>query len=154
LIIQIPCFNEEQILPETLAALPRAVAGFSQVEWLVINDGSTDRTVEIARQYGVKHVVHFAHNRGLARAFVAGVERALQEGADVIVNTDADNQYDARDIPTLVNPILEHKAEFVTGARPIAVIEHFSPIKKLLQRVGTWVVRFSSRSDVQDAPSG
>ena len=154
LIIQIPCFNEEDTLPETLAALPRAVTGFSHVEWLIINDGSTDGTVETARRYGVDHIVDLAHNRGLAQAFVAGIERALEEDADVIVNTDADNQYFARDIPALVAPILERSAEFVIGARPITTIEHFSPIKKLLQRLGSWVVRFTSRTDVQDAPSG
>jgi glycosyltransferase involved in cell wall biosynthesis len=154
LIIQIPCLNEEQTLPETLAALPRVVPGFDQVEWLVINDGSTDRTVEIARQHGVKHIVDFPHNRGLAQAFVAGIQRAVQEEADIIVNTDADNQYDARDIPTLVKPILERKADFVIGARPIKTIAHFSPIKKLLQHLGTWVVRFTSRTSVHDAPSG
>jgi glycosyltransferase involved in cell wall biosynthesis len=154
LIIQIPCFNEEEILPETLAALPRAVPGFSRVDWLVINDGSTDETVETARRHGVDHIVDLAHNRGLARAFVAGIERALEEDADVIVNTDADNQYDARDIPKLVAPILERTADFVVGTRPIASIEHFSPIKKLLQRLGSWVVRFTSRTEVNDAPSG
>jgi glycosyltransferase involved in cell wall biosynthesis len=154
LIIQIPCFNEEETLPETLAALPRALPGFSRVEWLVINDGSTDGTVETARRHGVDHIVDLAHNRGLARAFVAGIERALEEDADVIVNTDADNQYDARDIPALVAPILERRAEFVIGARPISTIEHFSPIKKLLQRLGSWVVRFTSRTEVKDAPSG
>jgi len=154
LVIQIPCFNEEETLPETLAALPRAVEGFSQVEWLVINDGSTDGTVKIARQSGVDYIVDFTHNRGLAQAFVAGIDRALEEDADVIVNTDADSQYDARDIPKLVAPILERKADFVIGARPIRTIEHFSPIKKLLQHLGTWVVRFTSRTDVRDAPSG
>jgi glycosyltransferase involved in cell wall biosynthesis len=154
LIIQIPCFNEEETLPETLAALPRALPGFSRVEWLVINDGSTDGTLDTARRHGVDHIVDFAHNRGLARAFVAGVQRALEEDADVIVNTDADNQYDARDIPKLVAPILERRAEFVIGTRPIASIEHFSPIKKLLQRLGSWVVRFTSRTEVKDAPSG
>jgi glycosyltransferase involved in cell wall biosynthesis len=154
LVIQIPCFNEEGTLPEALASLPRAVAGFSEVEWLVINDGSTDGTVEVARRYGVHHIVDFTQNRGLARAFVAGIQRALEERADVIVNTDADNQYDARDIPALVAPILERKADFVIGARPITKIEHFSRVKKLLQRVGSWVVRFTSGADVRDAPSG
>ena len=154
LVIQIPCFNEEDTLPETLAALPRSVAGFSQVELLVINDGSTDGTVEAARRFGVHHIVDFAQNRGLAHAFVAGIQRALEEDADVIVNTDADNQYDSRDIPALVAPILERKAEFVIGARPITAIEHFSVVKKLLQRLGSWVVRFTSRADVRDAPSG
>ena len=154
LIIQIPCFNEEGTLPETLAALPRSVGGFNEVEWLVINDGSTDRTVEIARQYGVQHIVDFPYNRGLAQAFIAGIDRALHEQADVIINTDADNQYDARDIINLVKPILERRAEFVIGARPIATIAHFSPIKKLSQRLGSWVVRFTSRTSVHDAPSG
>ncbi len=154
LIIQIPCFNEEESLPTTLASLPRHVDGFDSVEWLVINDGSTDRTVEIARANGVDHIVDFDVNRGLARAFMAGIERALEEGADVIVNTDADNQYDARDIPVLVAPILARRAQFVVGARPISTIEHFSAAKKLLQRLGSWVVRFTSATDVRDAPSG
>jgi glycosyltransferase involved in cell wall biosynthesis len=154
LIIQIPCFNEEGSLPATLASLPRQVEGFDKVEWLIVNDGSTDRTVEVARAHGVDHIVNFGVNRGLAQAFMAGIERALEEQADVIVNTDADNQYDARDIPLLVAPILAHKAQFVVGARPIASIEHFSPLKKLLQHLGSWVVRFTSSTDVRDAPSG
>ncbi|MEF2074525.1 glycosyltransferase family 2 protein [Consotaella aegiceratis] len=154
LVIQIPCFNEEATLGETLACLPRAVEGFDTVEWLVINDGSTDRTVEVAREGGVDHIVDMPINRGLARAFTAGIERSLQVGADVIVNTDADNQYNADDIPDLVRPILERRAQLVVGTRPIADIDHFSPLKKVLQRLGSWVVRFTSGAAVEDAPSG
>jgi len=154
LIIQIPCLNEEESLPATLADLPRHVAGFDTVEWLVIDDGSSDDTVRVARECGVEHIVRHTHNRGLARAFTTGIDACLARGADVIVNTDADNQYDARDIATLVAPITEHSAQFVIGARPIATIEHFSPTKKLLQGLGTWVVRFTSGTEVRDAPSG
>jgi glycosyltransferase involved in cell wall biosynthesis len=154
LIIQIPCLNEQDSLPATIAALPRRVAGFQKVEWLVINDGSTDRTVEVARSLGVDHIVDLPINKGLAVAFMAGIERALGEGADVIVNTDADNQYDARDIEVLVAPILARQAQFVIGTRPIASMDHFSPIRKLLQYVGSWVVRFTSGTNVRDAPSG
>lgn len=154
LVIQIPCLNEEETLGETLALLPRAVKGFDKVEWLVVNDGSTDRTLDVARAAGVDHIVDFPANRGLAKAFVAGIERALEEGADVIVNTDADNQYNAADIPVLVRPILERRAQFVIGSRPIAEIDHFSRMKKLLQRLGSWVVRYTSGTEVTDAPSG
>lgn len=154
LIIQIPCFNEEQTLKVALTALPRAVAGFEQVEWVVINDGSTDRTAEIARQCGADHVVSHPVNRGLAKAFVTGLETCLDHGADVIVNTDADNQYCAADIPELVKPILSGQADMVVGARPIGAIREFSPLKKWLQRVGSWVVRMVSRTTVEDAPSG
>ncbi|KAB0679384.1 glycosyltransferase family 2 protein [Aureimonas leprariae] len=154
LVIQIPCLNEEGTLAETLSHLPRQVEGFTSVEWLVINDGSTDRTVAVARECGVDHILDFPTNRGLARAFTAGIERALEVGADVIVNTDADNQYDAADIPKLVEPILAGRAQFVVGARPILDIEHFSGVKKLLQRLGSWVVRFTSGAAVADAPSG
>lgn len=154
LIIQIPCFNEEASLAETLSCLPRSVTGFDAVEWLIIDDGSTDGTVEVARTGGVDHIVQFPFNRGLAKAFVAGIERGLEEGADVIINTDADNQYDASDIPALVRPILERRADLVVGSRPIRTIDHFSPTKKLLQRLGSWVVRFTSGADVADAPSG
>ncbi|WP_307235190.1 glycosyltransferase family 2 protein [Pararhizobium capsulatum] len=154
LIIQIPCLNEEESLPHALSFLPRTVPGFDKVEWMVINDGSTDATVEVARRCGVDHIVDFKTNRGLAKAFVAGIERALLEGADVIVNTDADNQYNAADIPELVRPIVERRADFVVGSRPIASLDHFSPIKKLLQHLGSWVVRFTSGADVVDAPSG
>lgn len=154
LIIQIPCFNEEQTLAVALAALPTSVAGFDCVEWLVIDDGSLDRTSEIAAQCGVHHVVRHPHNMGLARAFMTGIEACLELGADVIVNTDADNQYDARDIPALVKPVLDRRSDIVIGARPISGIQHFSFVKKLLQRLGSFVVRALSGTDVQDAPSG
>nr|WP_246206557.1 glycosyltransferase family 2 protein [Propylenella binzhouense] len=154
MVIQIPCLNEEATLGQALACLPRSVPGFDAVEWLVVNDGSTDRTLDVARASGVDHIVDLPTNRGLARAFMAGIERALAVGADVIVNTDADNQYNADDIQHLVRPILERRAQMVVGARPISEIEHFSPAKKLLQRLGSWVVRFTSGADVADAPSG
>ena len=154
LIIQIPCYNEAEALPITLAALPRRVEGFDTVEWLVIDDGSTDGTAEVARAQGVDHVVRHPHNRGLARSFMTGLDACLARGADVIVNTDADNQYNAEDIPLLTAPILAGKAEIVIGARPIAAIEHFSPAKKLLQRLGSRVVRMASKSNIPDAPSG
>ena len=154
LIIQIPCYNEEDTLPITLKELPRNVAGFDKVEWLIIDDGSTDRTVEVAKQYGVDHIVRHPKNLGLAKAFLTGLDACLKLGADVIVNTDADNQYCSKDIPKLVKPILEGKAEMVVGARPIEEIAHFSPVKKILQKLGSWVVRVASRTDIPDAPSG
>jgi glycosyltransferase involved in cell wall biosynthesis len=154
LIIQIPCYNEAATLPIALAELPRRVPGFDVVEWLIVNDGSRDDTVEVARRCGVDHVVSFKRNQGLARGYVAGLRACVELGADVIVNTDADNQYRASDIPALVAPILEGKADIVIGARPIAAIEHFSPIKKFLQRLGSSVVRAASGTDVADAPSG
>ena len=154
LIIQIPCYNEEATLPEMLRHLPRRVPGFKKVEWLVIDDGSCDGTALRAKEHGVDHVVSFTRNRGLARAFMAGLDACLRLGADVIVNTDADNQYHAGDIPQLVQPILEKRAEIVIGARPIAEIEHFSPVKKMLQRLGSAVVRLVSGTDIPDAPSG
>ena len=154
LIIQVPCFNEEATLPGTLAVLPRSVPGFSAVEYLVIDDGSTDRTLEIAREWGAHHVVHIPHNRGLARAFMTGIERSLELGADVIVNTDGDNQYSAEDIPLLTQPILAGEADLVIGSRPISEIQDFSPIKKALQRLGSSVVRAISGAPVDDAPSG
>jgi len=154
LIIQIPCFNEAESLPGTLAELPREVDGFDEVRWLVVNDGSTDRTVAVAREHGVDYVVNLPVNRGLAAAFVAGIDASIRAGADVIVNTDADNQYCAADIPRLTAPILAGEAEFVVGARPIDQTAHFSPIKKLLQKLGSAVVRFASRTRVADAPSG
>ena len=154
LVIQIPCFNESQTLPQTLAALPRSVPGFDKVEWLIIDDGSSDGTAEIARRLGVDHVVVLPHNQGLARAFMAGIEACLKAGADVIVNTDADNQYDAGAIPQLVQPIVEGRAQIVIGERPIMKIEGFSFIKKLLQRLGSWAVTIASRTHVPDAPSG
>lgn len=154
LIIQIPCYNEAETLAIALGALPREVEGFDTVEWLIINDGSTDDTVKVAKECGVDHIVDFKHNQGLAKGFMAGIKECLRQGADVIVNTDADNQYEARDIPKLVKPILEHKAEYVIGARPIDKTEHFSTTKKLLQKLGSWVVRKASRTDIPDAPSG
>jgi glycosyltransferase involved in cell wall biosynthesis len=154
LIIQIPCFNEAPTLAIALAALPRRVEGFSSVEWLIIDDGSKDNTIEVAKQNGVDHIVRHVGNKGLARAFMTGLDASLRLGADVIVNTDADNQYNADDIPALTLPILENRAEIVVGARPIAVIEHFSAAKKILQRLGSWVVRTASETDIPDAPSG
>jgi glycosyltransferase involved in cell wall biosynthesis len=154
LIIQIPCLNEAETLEIALRALPRQVDGFDQVEWLLIDDGSTDNTVEVARKAGVDHIVSHPTNRGLASAFMSGLEAALAAGADVIVNTDADNQYDAHDIPTIVQPILERRADMVIGARPISDTEHFSWLKKRLQRLGSWAVRVVSKTDVADAPSG
>ncbi|EIK95622.1 family 2 glycosyl transferase [Pseudomonas sp. M47T1] len=154
LIIQIPCFNEAQTLSIALAALPRTMPGFSSVEWLIIDDGSQDNTVDVARRNGVDHIIRHPSNKGLARAFMTGLDACLRLGADVIVNTDADNQYNADDIPTLVEPILRHRAELVVGARPIYTIEHFSPVKKLLQKLGSWVVRVASKTNIPDAPSG
>lgn len=154
LIIQIPCLNEEESLPIALANLPREVPGFDQVEWLVIDDGSTDRTVEVACEHGVDHVLRLPYNMGLAKAFPAGIHECARLGADVIVNTDADNQYDASYIPALTRPIVENEADLVIGARPINSIKHFSPIKKLLQNLGSAAVRWASSTDVKDAPSG
>ena len=154
LIIQIPCLNEAATLGAALATLPRAVEGFETVEWLVVDDGSTDGTAELARKLGVDYVIRHPVNRGLATAFMTGIDAALQHGADVIVNTDADNQYEAADIPLLVRPILERRADMVIGARPIAQTEHFTWIKKKLQRLGSWAVRIASKTDVADAPSG
>ena len=154
LIIQIPCLNEEETLPRTLADLPREVEGFDRVEWLVIDDGSTDRTVEVARENGVEHLVRLTKNKGLAAAFQAGLDAALKLGADVIVNTDADNQYSAADVPRLVEPILAGRADMVVGDRRVQTIEHFSPTKKLLQRLGSWIVRRASGTTVPDTTSG
>lgn len=154
LIIQIPCHNEERTLPATLVDLPRTVRGFDSVEWLVIDDGSRDRTAEAARAGGVDHVVRFSRNRGLARAFEAGIAACLARGADVIVNTDADNQYDASCIPDLVEPILRGEADIVVGCRPIESIAHFSWLKKRLQRLGSWLMRRVTGGDVTDAVSG
>src|SRR5918997_1084159 len=154
LIIQIPCLNEEETLPVTLADLPREVEGFDTVEWLIIDDGSTDRTVEVAREHGVDHIVRLTNNKGLASGFQAGLDASLKLGADVIVNTDADNQYDGRDIPLLVEPILAGNADMVVGDRRVMEIEHFSPLKKGLQRLGSWVVRRASATSVPDTTSG
>jgi glycosyltransferase involved in cell wall biosynthesis len=154
LIIQMPCLNEAETLNIALEALPREVPGVDVVEWLIIDDGSTDATVEVAHAAGVDHIVRHSHNLGLAQAFMTGVDACLRRGADIIVNTDADNQYCADDIPALVAPILDGSAEMVVGARPISTIEHFSPIKKMLQRLGSWAVRVASKTDIPDAPSG
>jgi|SRR5271157_823274 len=154
LIIQIPCFNEEKTLPATLLDLPRELPGVDCVEWLIIDDGSTDRTVEVAKAHGVDHIIRHLRNLGLARAFMTGLEACIQFGADIIVNTDADNQYVAADIPNLIAPILSGKAQMVIGARPIGSIESFSTLKKILQKIGSWFVRKLSNVDVPDAPSG
>jgi glycosyltransferase involved in cell wall biosynthesis len=154
LIIQIPCLNESETLAVALADLPRQVAGFDSVEWLIIDDGSTDNTAEVARRHGVDHVIRHPVNRGLAVGFMSGLEACLRLGADVIVNTDADNQYCGGDIPKLTTPILAQEADIVIGARPIEETEHFSWIKKKLQRLGSWAVRVASKTDVADAPSG
>lgn len=154
LIIQIPCLNEAGTLGIAVGALPRHVEGFDTVEWLVIDDGSTDGTATLARELGVDHVIQHPVNRGLATAFMTGLQAGLRLGADVIVNTDADNQYEAKDIPNLTAPILQGRADMVIGARPIDDTAHFSWIKKKLQRLGSWAVRKASGTDVQDAPSG
>ena len=154
LIIQIPCLNEEDALPGTLAELPREMPGFDAVEWLVIDDGSTDRTVAVARAGGVDHVVRLTNNRGLAAAFQAGLDAGLKLGADVIVNTDADNQYRAADIDKLVGPILAGEADMVVGDRQVRGLAHFSRSKRVLQRLGSWVVRRASGTDVPDTTSG
>jgi glycosyltransferase involved in cell wall biosynthesis len=154
LIIQIPCYNEEATLAITLSALPRQLPDIDKVDWLIIDDGSKDRTVEVARQYGVDHVVRLPRNQGLAKGFMAGLDACLKAGADIIVNTDADNQYCADDIPKLIEPIVKGEAEIVVGARPIDEIGHFSPLKKALQKLGSWVVRIASKTDIPDAPSG
>src|ERR687885_2578754 len=154
LIIQIPCFNEEDQLPATLSDLPRELPAVDTIEWLVVDDGSTDRTVEVARAHGVEHIVRLTNNKGLATAFQAGLDASLKLGADVVVNTDADNQYDGRDIPKLVAPIVEGRADMVVGDRQVGTIEHFSALKKVLQRLGSWVVRQASSTTVPDTTSG
>ncbi|HEX6689050.1 MAG TPA: glycosyltransferase family 2 protein [Solirubrobacterales bacterium] len=154
LIIQIPCLNEEATLPETIAALPRAIEGVDEIELLVIDDGSTDRTVEVARECGVEHIVRLTNNRGLAAAFQAGLDACLKLGADVVVNTDADNQYSGADVPKLLAPILAGEADMVVGDRRVATIEHFSGPKKALQRIGSWVVRRLSDTAIADTTSG
>ena len=154
LIIQIPCYNEEETLSITLAGLPRQVPGFDEVEWLVIDDGSDDGTIRVAREDGVDHIVRHTHNQGLARAFMTGLDACLRLDADVIVTIDADNQYNAADIPALTAPIVEHRADIVVGTRPIEAIAHFSLAKKMLLKLGSWVVRRVSNTDIPDAPSG
>src|SRR5690349_24371958 len=154
LIIQIPCLNEEATLPATLADLPREVPGFDAVELLVIDDGSTDRTVEVARENGVEHIVRLTNNKGLAAGFQAGLDACLKLGADIVVNTDADNQYRGADIPKLLAPILAGEADMVVGDRRVSEIEHFSGQKKRLQRLGSWVVRRLSGTEIADTTSG
>ncbi len=154
LIIQIPCYNEEATLHIALQDLPKKIEGIDEIEYLIINDGSKDRTVEVARKWGVNYVVNFKRNKGLAYGFLAGIDACLRNGADIIVNTDADNQYVAADIEKLVRPILEGKTDIVIGERPIDETEHFSPLKKKLQHFGSYVVRVASKSDIPDAPSG
>ncbi len=154
LIIQIPCFNEEAQLPETLSHLPREVDGFDTVEWLIIDDGSSDATIATAKAHGVNHIVRLTNHKGLAAAFQAGLDAALKLGADVIVNTDADNQYEGGDIPKLVAPIVRGEADMVIGDRGVDSNEHFSNSKRRLQRLGSWVVRQASSTEVPDTTSG
>ncbi|MCD7981960.1 MAG: glycosyltransferase family 2 protein [Clostridiales bacterium] len=154
LIIQIPCFNEAETLEIALNALPKHIDGVDEIEYLIINDGSRDNTVEVARNWGVNYIVNFRRNKGLAKGFMAGLDACLRNGADIIVNTDADNQYNADDIEKLIRPILDGRSDIVIGERPIDQTEHFSPMKKRLQHLGSWVVRKASKSDIPDAPSG
>ncbi len=154
LIIQIPCYNEEQTLSATLADLPRKIDGIDRIEWLVIDDGCTDETVKVAKRNGVDHIVSHPKNLGLAKAFMTGLSTCLELGADIVVNTDADNQYCADCIPDLIFPILEGKAEIVVGARSIDEIGHFSPTKKFFQKLGSWTVRRISATNIPDSPSG
>ena len=154
LIIQIPCYNEEQVLPVTLNAIPKYIEGIDEIEILIIDDGSTDKTIEAAKKCGVKNFVEMGHNCGLAKAFLAGIKKSLELGADIIVNTDADNQYCANDIEKLIKPILDKEADITIGSRPVSKIKHFSLMKKFLQRLGSWVMRIISSTSVEDAPSG
>lgn len=154
LIIQIPCYNEEETLEIALNELPKKIEGIDTIEYLVINDGSLDNTVEVAKKWGVHHIVNFKRNKGLAKGFMAGIDACLKEGSDIIVNTDADNQYCGKDIEKLVSPILNEKADIVVGERPIKDIKHFSPLKKRLQHFGSYVVRVVSNTEIPDAPSG
>lgn len=154
LIIQIPCYNEAETLEVALNHLPKYIDGIDKIEYLIINDGSKDNTVEVARNWGVDYIVNFKRNMGLAKGFMAGLDACLRNGADIIVNTDADDQYCGDDIEKLVRPILDGKSDIVIGARPIDETEHFSPLKKKLQHFGSWVVRKASKTDIPDAPSG
>ncbi len=154
LIIQIPCYNEAQTLEVALNDLPRQIQGIDTIEYLIINDGSQDDTVKVAKHWGVHYVVNFTRNKGLAKGFLAGIDACLKNGADIIVNTDADNQYCGADIEKLVRPILNGASDIVIGERPIDQMEHFSPLKKKLQHFGSWGVRVASNTDIPDAPSG
>ncbi|MEX1052007.1 MAG: glycosyltransferase family 2 protein [Patescibacteria group bacterium] len=154
LIIQIPCFNEEETLPLVLQSIPRKISGIDTVEVLVIDDGSTDKTLQVAREYGVDHFVIHRRNMGLARSFQDGVNKALELGADIVVNTDGDNQYPQNRIPDLVQPIIRGEAEIVIADRQTAKVKHFSPLKKLLQRFGSWVVNRAAGTTLPDAASG
>lgn len=154
LIIQIPCYNEAKTLTIALDALPKHIDGIDEIEYLIINDGSKDETVQVAKDWGVDYVISFPQNKGLAMGFMAGIDACIRNGADIIVNTDADNQYCGEDIETLVRPILDGKAEIVIGERPIDNIDDFSPLKKKLQHLGSYVVRLASSTDIPDAPSG
>jgi len=154
LIIQIPCYNEAETLAIALNDLPKYIEGIDKIEYLIINDGSKDNTVDVAKKWGVNYIVNFKRNQGLAKGFMAGIDSCLRNGADIIVNTDADNQYYGEDIEKLVRPILEGKTDIVIGARPIDETEHFSILKKKLQHFGSWVVRKASKTDIPDAPSG
>ncbi|MCI5889130.1 MAG: glycosyltransferase family 2 protein [Brachyspira sp.] len=154
LVIQIPCLNEEESLPITLSALPKHIDGIDEIKVLIVNDGSTDRTIEVAKKHGISDFVNFTHNKGLAKAFSAGLNKALEMGADIIVNTDADNQYNASDIEKLVRPIIDGNADIVIGSRPVNKISNFSIIKKILQNFGSFVMRCVSSTSVKDAPSG
>ncbi|MEC7640694.1 MAG: glycosyltransferase family 2 protein [Nitrospinota bacterium] len=154
LIIQIPCLNEEETLPVTLKDLPKSIDGVDTIEVLVIDDGSTDRTLEVAREHQVNHVLQLTNNKGLAKAFLFGINHALKLGADIIVNTDADNQYDGSDIEKLIQPIIQGQADIVVGDRQVETIKHFSRFKIFLQKFGSWVVRQFSGTDIPDATSG
>lgn len=154
LVVQIPCFNEEKTLPQTLNDIPRTIEGIDTIEILIIDDGSSDKTIAVAKECGVDHIVRFNRNKGLAKAFTAGLDACIQLGADIIVNTDGDNQYKGEEIPRLIRPILEGKSDIVVGDRQVSNIEHFSYIKKKLQKLGSWVVRKISETDVADTTSG
>lgn len=154
LIIQIPCYNEQYALPITLQCLPKKIKSIDTIEYLIIDDGSTDKTIEVAKKNGVHHIVKLPRHSGLAKAFMKGIETCLSFGADIIVNIDADNQYCADDIEKLVEPIIENRAEIVVGERPIEKMKDFTKVKKFLQKFGSWVVKIVSGTNIKDAPSG
>jgi len=154
LIVQIPCYNEEETLPATVADIPRQIEGIDEVEILIVSDGSTDRTVEVARELGIDHILVNKNNKGLARTFRIGLDACLRLGADIIVNTDGDNQYEGADIPLLIQPILDGRADIVVGDRMTSAVSHFSPMKKRLQNLGSFAVRSLSELDIPDAVSG